>query len=174
MAHNPEQVQMIWPKGKPAPDLQHSLPPDMLLRAYRPGWDEEKLRSWLYRILPGGWLMLVDQHSGEIIGTCMATHDHTWQQPFCGEVGWRAVHPARQGDGLGAVVAAAVVERFLQAGYACIHLYTEVWRLAALKMYLKLGFIPYLDPPESSARWVEICTQAGWPFTPNKWKRPSS
>jgi mycothiol synthase len=190
MTHNPDQVQMIWPEGKPAPDLHHSPPPGVRLRAYRPGdepgffalmeaagwpdWDDEKLGPWLYRILPEGWFMLVDQHSGEIIGTSMATHDHTWPQPFCGEVGWTAVHPRRQGERLGAIVVATVVERFQQASYTCIHLYTEVWRLAALKMYLKLGFIPFLDPPDSSVQWGEICNQIGWPFDPNKWKRPSS
>lgn len=32
----------------------------------------------------------------------------------------------------------------MEEGYHYIHLYTEDWRFAALKTYLKLGYIPYL------------------------------
>jgi mycothiol synthase len=190
MTLNSEQVQMVWPECRPAPDLHSNLPKGVVLRTYQPGdepgffalmdaagwpgWDEDRLRPWLYRILPKGWFMLVNGASGEIIGTCMTTHDPTWQAPFCGEVGWTAVHPQRQGKGLGAILVAAVVERFLQAGYDCIHLYTEIWRFAALKMYLKLGFIPYLDPPGPLDQWRSICSQLGWDFDPSLWKQSYS
>ncbi len=176
---------MVWPSDLPAPEVQPLLPPEVLLRtclpgdlpgfyalmadAGWPGWDAERLRSWLYRILPGGWFILEDLDNGEIIGTSMATHDHTWIEPFCGEVGWTAVHPRHQGKGLGSVVVAAVLARFRHAGYTCIHLYTEIWRLAALKMYLKLGFVPWLDPPEARQQWQSICAQLGWPFKPDRW-----
>ena len=134
-----------------------------------PGWDDEKLRPWLYRILPGGWFMLVEEKSGEIVASSMATHDPTWQVPFCAELGWVAAHPVQTGRGLGSVVVAAAVACMLQAGYQVIHLYTERWRFAALKTYLKLGFVPYLDPPESTGHWKGICTQLDWPFTPDNW-----
>ena len=166
---------MIWAEGKPAPNLHHNLPPSVLLRAYRPGdetgffalmeasgwpgWDDEKLRLWLYRILPEGWFMLIDQLSGEIIGTSMATHDHTWLVPFCGEVGWTATAPEHQGKCLGTAVVSAVVGRFLQAGYQTIHLYTEVWRTAAIVMYLKIGFEPFYQVEDDREKWDEIYRQ---------------
>lgn len=181
MPHNPEQVQMIWPQGcriTPSP-----LPEGYTLRTYQPGdepgfyalmdsvgwtgWDEHKLNPWLYRILPQGWFFAV--YEDKIVGTCMATHDPTWEVPFCGEVGWTAVHPDHQGVGIGTAVVGVVVERFLQAGYSVIHLYTEVWRLAALKVYLRMGFVPYLQPPETIEQWGEICAQLDWHFTPEMW-----
>jgi mycothiol synthase len=187
MSHNPEQVQMVWPDGGPGPNLDKSLPQDIQLRTFQPGdearffglmasvgwtdWDEARLNPWLHRILPEGWFMLVDNTSGEMIGSCMATHDHTWQVPFCGEVGWTVVHPDHQGRGLGKVVIGAVVHRFLKAGYRIIHLYTENWRHAAIKAYLQMGFIPYLDPPDTIKRWREICEQIRWEFEPSKWMR---
>jgi mycothiol synthase len=63
-------------------------------------------------------------------------------------------------------VVSAVVARFIQSGYRMIHLYTEHWRLPALKMYLQLGFVPYLDPPETLQRWKMICRELDWPYTP--------
>lgn len=178
---------MLWPEGQTISAIQFQSPPGYSLRTYQPsdetgfyglmakagwpGWDAERLRPWLFRSLPEGWFMLTEETRGNIVATCMATHDPTWLVPFCGEVGWTAVHPEHQGKGLGNIVVAAVIERFLQAGYTCIHLYTEVWRFAALKMYFKLGFVPLLDPPQSIDQWQEICARLNWPFTPEAWVR---
>jgi len=181
MAHNPEQVQMIWPSGQQI--TKSVLPEGYTLRTYQsgdqagfyelmdsvgwPGWDADKLDPWLFRILPEGWFFVV--HEEKIVGTCMATHDLTWEVPFCGEVGWTAVHPDHQDRGIGTAVVSAVTARFLDAGYSCIHLYTEIWRLEALKVYLRLGFIPYLIPPETITQWGKICKQVDWLFTPEIW-----
>jgi mycothiol synthase len=99
----------------------------------------------------------------------MGLHNHTDQYPFGGELGWVGSDPAHAGQGLGMAVCAAVTARLIAAGYGNIHLYTEHWRLAALKTYLKLGYVPHLFTPELHARWQTICTQLGWPFTPNAW-----
>ena len=100
----------------------------------------------------------------------MALHDHTAWHPFGGELGWVAGDPAHAGKGLGRAVSAAVTARLLDAGYRNIHLYTEDWRLAALKTYLKLGYIPFLYSAEMPDRWQAICTRLQWPFTPEAWR----
>jgi mycothiol synthase len=186
MSLNPEQVQMIWPAGRNI--IPSALPEGYALRTYRPGdeagfyslmdsvgwtgWDADRLQPWLFRILPEGWFFAIHEDNGQIAGTCMATHDPTWEVPFCGEVGWTAVHPDHQGVGIGSAVVGAVAARFLDAGYARIHLYTEVWRLAALRVYLRLGFVPYLASVESMGKWEQICAGLNWPFTPEKWPSP--
>lgn len=93
-------------------------------------------------------------------------HDHTEQHPFGGELGWLAADPAHAGRGLGMAVSAAVTGRLISAGYRNIHLYTEEWRLAAIKTYLKLGYIPFLFAPEMAGRWRKVCAQLQWPFGP--------
>lgn len=60
--------------------------------------------------------------------------------------------------------------RFFKVMEQDIHLYTEDFRLAALKTYLKLGYIPILYSPEMPERWRAICAHLLWPFTPEKWK----
>ena len=185
MSNNQEQVQMVWVPCRQASAARIQLPAGYFIRTYRPGdeesffrlmesvgwtgWDEARLRPWLYRILPGGWFFAVHKANGKIAATCMATHDPTWQVPFCGEVGWTATHPNHQGRGLGKVVVSAVVACFLDTGYGCIHLYTEHWRDAALKLYLNLGFVPYLVPPDSIQLWEKICATLNWAFEPETW-----
>jgi mycothiol synthase len=183
MGHNPEQVQMIWPDGQQI--TPSAMPEGYLMRTYQPGdeagfynlmdsvgwagWDADRLQPWLYRILPSGWFFAVHEQSRKIVGTCMATHDPTWEVPFCGEVAWTAVHPNHQGAWIGRTLVSAVLVRFLEASYSCIHLYTEIWRLAALKVYLCLGLVPYLVPPGTVEQWGRICSQLEWPFTPENW-----
>jgi mycothiol synthase len=179
------QLQMVWPENLADAPPVVRLPPGYALRTYWPGdearfyeimelagwpgWNADKLRPWLFCIVPEGWFMAVHQASGEIVTTAMATHDHTWSVPFCGEVGWVAGDPAHAGRGLGLAVCAAVTARFIEIGYRHIHLYTEDWRLAALKIYLKLGYVPYLYTPEMPERWRAICAQVQWPFAPETW-----
>jgi mycothiol synthase len=173
------QLQMIWPKrllqAPPAP----LVPRGYILRTYRPGdepgfyqvmelagwpgWNDEKLRPWIARIPPESWFMAVDQAQGAIVATAMGLHDHSPQHPFGGELGWVAADPAHAGKGLGMAVCAAVTARLLAAGYSNIHLYTEHWRLAAIKTYLKLGYAPLLYTPEMPERWRAIYSQLGWP-----------
>ena len=113
--------------------------------------------------------MAVDEESSQIVATAMALDDHSELHPSGGELGWLAGDPAHAGKGLGLAVCAAVTARFMGAGYRDIHLYTEHWRLAALKTYLKVGYIPFLYAPEMPERWQVICGRLQWPFTPEVW-----
>lgn len=175
------QLQMIWPERLLDSPPKIVIPPGYSLRTYQPGdetrffeimelagwpgWDDARLRPWLYRILPDGWFMVVEDKTHQIAATCMATHDPTWIHPFCGELAWLATDPAYTGRGFGTAVAASVTGRFLEVGYRRIHFYTEYYRLAAIKIYLRLGYVPYLDPPEVSSVWEDIFTKLGQIFS---------
>lgn len=180
------QLQMVWP------DHLLDQPPAVRvaqgyhLRTYRPGdeprfyevmalagwpgWDDERLRPWIARIPPGSWFMAVHTASDQIVATAMGLHDHSDDHPFGGELGWVAADPAHSGQGLGLAVSAAVTARLLAAGYRNVHLYTEHWRLAAIKSYLKLGYVPFLYAPEMAQRWRALCLELGWPYTPDAWR----
>jgi mycothiol synthase len=180
------QLQMVWPEHRLNAPPVVQLPLGYTLRPYRrgdelrfyqvmelagwPGWNDEKLQPWMARIPPESWFMAVHVESGEIVTTAMGLHDHTELHPFGGELGWVAGDPAHAGQGLGMAVCAAVTARLIDAGYRNIHLYTEHWRLAALKTYLKLGYVPFLYTPEMPERWQAVCEQLRWPFTPERWR----
>ena len=179
------QLQMVWPEEKLDAPPVVPLPAGYTLRTYQPGdeprfyelmelagwpgWNDDKLQPWLSIILPEGWFMAIYQGSSQIVATAMAVHNYKKVNPFQGEVGWVAADPVHTGNGLGMVVVAAVTTRLLDARYRNIRLYTEDFRLAALKVYLKLGYIPLLYTPEMPARWQAICAQLQWPFTPEVW-----
>ena len=95
---------------------------------------------------------------------------HSEMYPGGGELGWLAGHPAHAGKGLGLAVSAAVTARLIEEGCEVVHLYTEDYRLAALKTYLKLGYVPFLDMEGMFERWREICERLGWAFTPERWE----
>lgn len=180
------QLEMVWTECLiQAPPIVW-LPPGYLLRTYRPGdkprfrrvmelsgwpgWDDEKLKPWLARILPEAWIMAVEQESGEIVASAMGLHSHTEQHPFGAELGWVASDPVHRGKGLGRAVCAAVTARLLAAGYRNIHLYTDDFRHPALMTYLKLGYVPFLFRPDVADRWRTICAALNWPYTPETWR----
>lgn len=176
-----QQLQMIMTDVEP--DVP-ALPDTYTLRTFRPGdeagylelmhlvgfshWGPETLESTLNRVLPEG-LFVVEHESGILVATAMATHAPTQLHPFGGELGWVAVHPEHRGKGLGTIVCAAAIRRFRKAGYTRIFLRTDDHRLAAIKTYLKLGFVPFLFAPDMRDRWKVVCEKLDWPFTPDAW-----
>jgi mycothiol synthase len=42
--------------------------------------------------------------------------------------------------------------------------------LAAIKIYLKLGYVPFLYAPEMPERWQQVCAALGWAYTPETWR----
>lgn len=181
----PAQLQMVWPVRRLDAPPAARVAPGYGLRTYRPGdevrfyelmalagwpgWDDAKLKPYLARTLPDAWFLAVHEESDLIVASAMGIHDHSEQHPFGGELGWVAGDPAHAGKGLGAAVCGAVTARLLSIGYRDIHLYTDDWRLPALKTYLKLGYEPLLCGPDMAARWLLICARLGWPYTPEAW-----
>jgi mycothiol synthase len=183
----PLQLQMLWPEN-----LLHSppgvnLPADYEIRTYEPrdrdaylklmasagftAFTESNLQEWLKRVLPKGLFVILHRPTGEMAATTMATHNPSDLHPFGGELGWVAGSPAHAGKGLGRAVCAAVVARFLQAGYERIYLKTDDWRLPAIKVYLQLGFVPFLFTTGMEERWKTVCGKLKWAFTPDRWPR---
>ena len=180
-----QPLQMLWPEQRLRTPPIPQVPSGYLLRTYQPGdepgfyrlmalvgwsdWDDEKLRSRIARIPPRGWFMAVYEATGEIVATAMGLRDRPERLPFDGLLGWVAADPAHAGRGLGMAVSAAATAGLIAAGYNNIHLYTEHWRLAALKIYLRLGYVPFLYLPEMAERWRVVCGQLAWPYTPEAW-----
>jgi mycothiol synthase len=174
-----EYLQMVWPRQRLQQPPTVTVPPGYLLRTYQPGdepgyyklmalagfpeWNDAYLTEWIGRILPEGWFMAMHEATGEIVATAMACYDHTDLHPFGGALGWVAGNPAHAGKGLGAAVSAAATTRLIAAGYRDIHLDTEDERLTALKIYLTLGYQPFLYSPAMKGRWQAVYDKLNWP-----------
>ena len=69
--------------------------------------------------------------------------------------------PAHRGSRLSLVTDAAVVRRFLRAGFDMIYLRTDDFRLPALRLYLDMGFIPFLFMEDMEDRWRKVFAALG-------------
>jgi predicted dehydrogenase/ribosomal protein S18 acetylase RimI-like enzyme len=176
------QLQMVWPDSLLDNSPTPAPPPGYVLRCYGEndeaqyielmakagfdGWTHERVAHTLRRVLPGGFFVVEHKASGRLVATAMASHAASEQHPYGGELGWVAGDPEHRGKGLGRAVCAAVVARFIRAGYRRIFLSTDDWRLPAIKTYLKLGFEPLLVREDMAERWRAVCEKLGWPFKP--------
>jgi len=180
------QLRMVWTKGKSKSLPEVNIPEGYVLRTYIPGdekrfyelmdlsgwanWDDKKLEPWKKKLLPDCWFMIIHEESEKIIATAMGLHDHQHWHGIAAQFGWLACDPKHRGKGLGLAISAAVIRRAYEIGFKHIWLGSEDYRLAALKIYFKLGFIPELYDDTIQSRWENICKQINWPYTPEKWK----
>jgi len=178
------QLRMVWPIG--SPEVPLSVPQGYAIRTYEVGdearflwlmehgefdpWDDDKLHDNIARVIPGGWFFAVEETSNLVVGTVMCLHNYTGRYPFTGDIGWLACDPGHRGRGLGLSLAGAATRRFLDAGYRSIQLHTECYRLPAVHVYLKLGYLPVIDSPIAKRTWKATCGKLGWPFRPDAWQ----
>ena len=72
------------------------------------------------------------------------------------ELGWVAARPEHRGHGLGYVVCLAVMHYAKSTGYHELFLRTDDARLPAIRLYLRLGWQPWMRDPSSPDRWQQI------------------
>ena len=72
------------------------------------------------------------------------------------ELGWVAVRPEYRGHALGYAVCLAVMHYAKSAGHRELFLRTDDARLPAIRLYLRLGWQPWMRDPSSPARWQQI------------------
>ena len=180
-----EQLEMIWPTGAASAPPPAPFPSGYSLRTYRPGdepgfaylmeragfgeWGPERIEAAKRDILPGGWFFVVHGGCGAIVSTAQADHRPAPRHPFGGELGWVATDPDHRGTGLAEAVSAAAVRRLLAAGYDRIYLRTDDVRIAAVRLYVRMGFVPYLFSDDMRGRWRALAEGLGFPYTPERW-----
>ncbi len=183
----PQQLQMIWPgypervpqrdtseaySVKPLQDGDESGHVSVMHKAGFTKWTEEQLAKWRRTIaLPDGIFVAVHYKSGDIVATAMASHRPNDLHPSGGELGWVAADPDHAGKGLGMDVCISALKRLLDAGYHDIYLLTDDYRLAAIKTYLKMGFVPFLCATGMESRWKTVAEKLDWPIEPETWVR---
>ena len=173
------QLEMIWPEARRDHPPAVSLSDEYLLRVLQEAdysawsglmnavgfgeWPPERIAAHRRGVLPGGFFVVEHRPTGALVATANANHAPNDRHPEGGELSFVAASPQHAGHGLGRAVCAAVVRRFLGAGYSRIYLKTDDHRLAAIKVYLQLGFEPFLFNETMAARWAAVQQQLGGP-----------
>lgn len=172
----PQQLEMVRPSRQRPP--VPPLPTGYALRAFRDG--EEPAYADLFRLawpdvgtlaytrahaLPEGLLVVEDNATGQLVASCVAFAPESAGHAVDGSLGWLVVDPAYGGCRLGTITAATVTNRLIDEAYALPWLGTEDDRLAAIAIYLALGWRPHLYADGMEQRWRDIFTHLGREFS---------
>ncbi len=100
------------------------------------------------------------ERDGEVVGTTCAHRKHApGEGPGC--LHMVAVTAAHRGHRLGRALIIAALQRFRELGYRDVILSTDDFRLAAIRTYLDLGFLPVRSHESHAARWRETYAKLG-------------
>jgi len=170
------QLEMVRPSV--APVEVPPVPEGYLLRQFRAGDEKEyddlfhlafaeegKLSEALARALPKGFFVIEHLASGELVASGAAWRGSMMpRHPDAGQMGWLVTDPSHTGKRLGTIVAASATNRLVAEGYQRPGLGTQDFRTAAISIYLKLGWRPYLYREEMAPRWQAIFARLGCEF----------
>jgi mycothiol synthase len=76
-----------------------------------------------------------------------------------GNVHYVATHPDHRGKGLGRIVTVRVLQHLATLGLEDAFLLTDDYRLPALRLYLRLGFVPRYHDQTHEGRWSLLFPQ---------------
>jgi mycothiol synthase len=175
-------LEMVWPQSLLASAPQVSVPKGYSMRQYNEvdrcnylkllasaNMDTVSLKYWEQHILEDGFFVIECDQTKVLVAACFASHHPSKRHKRGGNFGWLAADPAHKGRKLGQAVSAAVTARLVDAGYKQIYLETHDFRLAAIKIYLVMGWVPFLYTEEMLWRWEGICEAIDYPYTPELW-----
>jgi len=170
------QLEMVWPST-----VRVEVPPvpeGYLLRQFRAGdeapyddlfhlafADEGRFPEMLGHMLKGGFFVIEHLRSGQLVSSCQTWRGSImFRHPEAGQMGWLVTDPSHAGKGLGSIVAACATNRLVEEGYQRPCLGTEDFRIAAISIYLKLGWRPYIYREDMVPRWRNIFAHLGGEF----------
>jgi RimJ/RimL family protein N-acetyltransferase len=166
------EIRMVWHITSPPPPIPN-LPSDYRLRQVRQdeteAYEELAVLAWPLEdfwggyfedALPGGFFAVEHLPSGQLFSSCMAMKPGVFKEySDVGTLGWLVTDPAHGGLGLATTVVLAVMNRLMAEGYRESYLGTEDERLAAIHIYLKLGWQPLMYTDGMEERWQSIKAQ---------------
>lgn len=126
----------------------------MMASAFDPDWTVERVRRALLDAEDVPKTFLITFH-GLTVATASARLVPD-RYPGSGYVHWVAVHADHRGKRLGYIASLEVLRYFRSIGCRDAVLETDPPRLAAIRTYLNLGFVPENVDPEHEAQWREI------------------
>jgi len=173
------QLEMVRPTT--ARVAAPPVPNGYLLRQFRAGdeanyddlfhlafADEGRFPEMLEGVLSDGFFVVEHLASGELVASCQAWRGGTSRRHAdAGQVGWLVTDPSHAGKGLGTIVAALATNRLAAEGYRRPYLGTEDFRIAAISIYLKLGWQPYVSCDALESRWRSIFARLERKFDPS-------
>ncbi len=165
-------VELCMTRGLREQPCSVSLPAGYSLRWYRPGdrdtWQRIQASTGIYdpiapdlfeREFGGGTEFLADRQcfvedpAGHAVGTATCWFAEAGRDAREGRVHWVAVSPEHQRRGLGSFLTEAACARMRRLGAASAYLTTGSTNVAAVQLYLGIGFRPQVRSAEERDAW---------------------
>jgi mycothiol synthase len=155
----------LTPTGSPVPDgvtLRPATREDadalsrLLTAAFQDGWSPRRVLAELLDVpdVVRTWITTVD---GDVVGT--ASERLAAAYPRHGYVHWVGVHPKMRGRRLGEVLTRACLAGFASRQVDSAVLETDDFRLAAVRTYLRVGFVPEYRSAHERTAWSGVFQQ---------------
>jgi len=186
-------LYMVWPQALLDAPLSLDVPDGYRLRVFRDSdragyfrlvsqeedWlkSPDELNNFLKLVLPDGLFLVEEVAKGEIVATAGAIHNPqggSYHFPGGGELALVLVKPGYRRQGLGKLVCKAAINCFIEEGYTSIRLGVRPDNAGAIRLYLGVGFQPFIYSPEMPDRWEALLAGMGWPVEPNQWSYTTS
>jgi mycothiol synthase len=117
-------------------------------------WDTSRVRRDLTRAEDVEQVFVIET-DGAMVATASSRRLPD-RFPDSGYVHWVAAHPAHSGKGLGRAITLSILRFMREKGRTDAVLETDDSRLAAIRTYLNLGFLPEDTHPGDLDRWSRI------------------
>jgi GNAT superfamily N-acetyltransferase len=96
--------------------------------------------------------LFLEDAAGRAIGTTTAWYNPSFQGKDYGRIHWVAIRPEQQGRKLGKPLLAAALRR-LADFHTRAYLTTQTTSARAIRMYLDLGFVPFITSDRCRTAW---------------------
>ena len=168
----PDQVVLLRPHLRDLPPVPR-LPDGHVLRPFGAGdasaalgatlaaafgeeWDDERVRRNLTEASEVRAVYVVE-HGGVPVATASSAAFPA-RFPGAGVIHWVATHPDHLRRGLASALVAHLLGEFRDRGDERAALVTETYRLPAIRVYLRHGFLPAYDPEgeDHRGRWMAV------------------
>jgi mycothiol synthase len=127
---------------------------ELLDLAFAGGWDVARVERELFDDPTVTATYVV--YDAEVAVATASARLLTDTYPQAGYLHWVASSPRARGRGLGRAVIVAVLKRFHHDGMTQAVLETDDHRLAAIRLYLSMGFVPVYRGGDDESRWSAV------------------
>ena len=122
--------------------------------------------------MTGGFLVVANE-AGQVIASAAAAIFPKDDHPGGASLQWVMADTAHRGLGLGRAAVHAATLMLADSGQPYAYLSTDDWRVAAISIYLSLGWQPLLYEADMPGRWSHVIgrmersfIEADWPTAP--------
>lgn len=127
-------------------------------------WNDEKIIDFYGKhAIKDGIIVIKENSTGKLVASATAEYGELDNPAVPSTLGWVMTRPGYGGKGFGRAVSIAATKMLFDAGLAPVYLLTDDFRTAAVALYLKMQWKPWLFQDDMIERWQKLCNDLNYP-----------